>query len=176
MIAALRADQVDFTVTNATSARLREVDMTPALIDLELGYLVVPGSPISNMVDVDRPGMRIGVSAGSTSQASLTRLFKNAAVVPMASLKIAGEQLIEKKLDAFATNKAVLWQLLDVLPGARLLEGRWGLEHLAIAIPKGREAGLTYVKQFATDVRANGQLKSAAARAGLRGTVDAAAP
>lgn len=46
-------------------------------------------------------------------------------------------------MDAFATNKAILFAMQDTLPGARILDGRWGLEHMAIAIPKGRKLELT---------------------------------
>ena len=176
VIDGLKSGAVDFTVTNASAARAQIVDFTPPVIDLELGYLVLPGSPLTSMVDVDRPGMRIGVSRGSSSQVALTKLYKNAQVVPVDSLKMAAQQLTQKQLDAFATNKAVLFQLSDDLPGSRLLDGRWGLEHLAIAIPKGREAGLPYVTQFAGAVQADGQLQTAAARAGLRGTAKPVIP
>ena len=66
---------------------------------------------------------------------------RQAAVVAVPSFKAAIEMLASGKLDAFATNKAVLFQMADTLPGARVLEGRWGTEHLAIAVPQGRAAG-----------------------------------
>jgi len=74
-------------------------------------------------------------------------------------------------LDAFATNKGILFEMADKLPGSRVLEGRWGLESLAIAVPKGRDAGAAWLKAFAADVAAQGQVQQAATRAGLRGTV-----
>ena len=100
----------------------------------------------------------------------LTRTFKQAVVVPVASIKLGQELLRQRKLDAFATNKGILFEMADDLPGFRVLDGRWGLENLAIAIPKGREAALPYVGQFAQDVQASGQLQAIITRAGLRGT------
>lgn len=169
VLEALKAGQVDFTFTNASPARAKEVDFTPTLLDLELGYLVLPGSPISKLADVDRPGIRVGVSQGSTSLATLTREFKHAALVPAATLKSAGEMLSQRKIDAFATNKAILFEMSDELPNARVLDGRWGLEHLAIAIPKGRDAGMGYLRAFAEQARSEGLVTRAAERAGLRG-------
>ncbi len=174
VIEAMKIGEVDFTFTNATDARARDVNFTLPLVNLELGYLVPSGSRLQNTSEIDRPGVKVGVSEGSTSQGVLTRAYKQAEVVPVASLKAASGLLAQRKLDAFATNKGILYELSDGLPGARVLDGRWGLENLAIAIPKGREAGLSYVSRFALTVRRDGTLQSAIERAGLRGTVEPA--
>lgn len=170
VIDALKTGQADFTFTNATAERAKVVDFTAPLVDLELGYLVPAGGTLQDMAEVDRPGRRIGVSQGSTSQGTLGRLYQHASIVPVPSLQAASDMLARGELDAFATNKGILYQLGDGLPGARVLEGRWGQEHLAIAIPKGREAGLPQVREFAAQVRGNGLLQSIIQRAGLRGT------
>jgi len=170
VIEALKSGKVDFTVTNASAVRAKIVDFTPPVIELELGYLVLPGSPVASLGDVDRPGIRIGVSQGSSSQGVLTREFKHAQVVTAPNLKIAAEMLSQRKVDAFATNKAILFEMSDSLPQSRVLDGRWGLEHLAIAIPKGRDRGMDYMRRFARDVAAEGLVTRAAERAGLRGT------
>jgi polar amino acid transport system substrate-binding protein len=61
------------------------------------------------------------------------------------------------------------------MPGARILDGNWGLEHMAIAIPKGREDGLPFVAAFVKEVQANGLLEQIQKQAGLRGAVKAEA-
>lgn len=173
VIDALKASRVDFTVTNATPARAEVLDFTAPLIALELGYLSLPGSPVQTIESVDHPGRRIGVSQGSSSHAALPRMFQYATVVPAPSLQAAAQMLTARELDAFATNKGILFELADTLPGARVLPGRWGLEHLAIGIPKGRDAGMAWLREFAEQARASGAVRRAAERAGLRGTVDA---
>ena len=72
----------------------------------------------------------------------------------------------------FAANKAILDPLADGLPGARVLDGHWGTEPLAIAVPKGRDSGRPWLAQFAFEVRADGLVRRAAERAGLRGLAD----
>lgn len=171
ILEALKSGQVDFTVTNATAVRAKDMDFTPTLVEIELGYLVLPGSPISTLADVDRPGIRVGVSQGGTSHGTLSREFKNATVVPAPTVKSAIEMLSLRKMDAFASNKAILFEMSDQVPGSRVLEWRWGLEHLAIAIPKGRDQGMAYVRKFAEDAKAEGLVTRAVERAGLRGTV-----
>ena len=173
VLEALKTGQVDVTVTNATEARARDMDFTRPLVQLELGYLVMNDSPIQQIEQIDRPGVRVGVSQGSTSQGVLAREFKHASVVPTASLKQAQDMLRQKSIDAFATNKGILFEMSDELAGSKVLAGRWGLENLAIAIPKGRDAGRPLVNAFAEEVRANGQLQKSVARAGLRGTTSA---
>ncbi len=174
VIEAMKIGEVDFTFTNATEARARDVNFTLPLVSLELGYLVPAGSPLQSANEIDRAGIKVGVSQGSTSQGVLTRAYKQAQVLPQPTLKAASEQLAARKIDAFATNKGILYEMADGLPGARVLDGRWGLENLAIAIPKGREAGLSYLSSFALTVRRDGSLQSAIARAGLRGTAEPA--
>lgn len=168
VLGGIKAGTVDFSFTNATEVRARDMDFTEPLIRLELGYLVPPQSTLT-VNEVDRSGVRVGVAQGSSSQGALGRLYKNATVVPAASLAAAQQMLRQGQLDAFATNKGILFEMSDQLPGYRVLDGRWGLESLAIAIPKGREAGMPYLRQFAREVQASGRLSAIVATAGLRG-------
>ncbi|HZY18007.1 MAG TPA: transporter substrate-binding domain-containing protein [Ramlibacter sp.] len=170
VVEALKAGEADLTFTNATEARARDVDFTAPLVRLELGYLVPAGSPLRSAADIDRPGVRVGVSQGSSSQSSLPRLLRSATIVPVPSLEAAQQQLGAQALDAFATNKGILHELGDQLPGSRVLEGRWGLEQLAIAVPKGRQAAAGYLRSFALSLRDSGRLQGMVERAGLRGT------
>jgi polar amino acid transport system substrate-binding protein len=75
------------------------------------------------------------------------------------------------KVEAFATNKATLFEMSDELSGSRVLAGRWGLESFAIGIPKGREAAMPFVSSFVSEAKSNGAVARAVERAGLRGTV-----
>jgi polar amino acid transport system substrate-binding protein len=172
VIAGLKKAEVDMTFTNATSARAKEVDFTPALIQLELGLLVPANSRIQSFADVDRAGVRLGVSQGSSSQGVLGARLKQAAVVPVASLNMVQQMLQRGELDAFATNKGILFELAEKLPGAQVLKDHWGLESLAIAIPKGREAGMPYLRDFAQTLKRQGHVQRMADLAGLRGLAE----
>src|SRR3954465_8295772 len=76
VIEGLKSGKADVTFTNASPARAREVAFTPALLAVEQGFLVPAGSNLINIDEVDRPGMRVGVSTGSTSEGLLTRQAK----------------------------------------------------------------------------------------------------
>jgi polar amino acid transport system substrate-binding protein len=165
----MRAGDVDFTISNATPARAAIVTLSQTLLTIELGYLVPPASPIATIADVERPGIRVGVTQGSTSQGTIPKTLPNAVVVPAQNFKRAIEMFEHGELDVFATNKPTLFEMSDQMPGSKVLDGRWGEEHLAVAIPRGREAGLEYIRHFVEEVQANGLLAQAAERAGLRG-------
>ena len=173
VIEGLKKSDIDMTFTNATSARAKEVDFTPALIQLELGVLVPANSRIQSFADVDRAGVRLGVSQGSSSQGVLGARLKQATLVPVASLGVAQQMLQRGELDAFATNKGILFELAEKVPSAQVLKDRWGLENLAIAIPKGRETAMPYLREFAQEWVRRGELQKMANRAGLRGVAQA---
>jgi polar amino acid transport system substrate-binding protein len=172
VIEGLKTGEVDMTFTNASAARAQVVDFTPALIQLELGVLVPANSRIKKFDDVDQSGVRVGVSQGSSSQAALGQRLKNTQVTPVASLDVVQKMLRDGQLDAFATNKGILFDLAEKLNGFQVLNDRWGFENLAIAVPKGREAGMPYLQNFAQQMKQSGALQQMAQRAGLRGMAD----
>jgi len=171
VIEGLKAGKADITFTNASPARAKEVDFTPPLLGVEQGFLVPAGSRLSTIADVEKPGVRVGVTTGSTSEAALTRGPRPFTLLRAPTLKDAARMLSSGEIDAFSTNKAILSELSDQLPGSRILEGRIGLENMALGIPKGREAGMAWLRGFAEGAMADGTLDRAVARAGVRGTV-----
>ena len=171
VIEAMKSGAVDFTVTNATAARAELVDFTQTLLSVELGYLVPAGSAIVSAADIDKAGNRVGVTKGSTSERTLPKLVPNASIVPAPSVKEAARMIADKQLDAFATNKSILFEMADGLPGAKILDGRWGVEHMAVAVPKAREQAHEYLRRFVEEVQKSGQLVRAIEQSGLRGTV-----
>jgi polar amino acid transport system substrate-binding protein len=171
VLEAVKTGNVDIAFTNASPARARDMDFGPPYLEIELGYLVPQGSAASTPADVDSPGFRVGVTAGSSSDATLTRDLKQATIVRAATIDAAVDMMSAGNLNAFATNKATLFEMAEKLPGSRVLDGRWGVERHAIAIPKGRDRGIAFVRKFTDDVTSEGLVRAAIARAGLRGTV-----
>ena len=173
IVTAIHDGQVDFTVTNATPARANDVSFSQPVLSVELGFLVPANSPINKVDEIDRPGVKIGVTKGSTSERTLPQMFKNATIVPAESVKIAIAMFAGCALDLYATNKPTLFEMSDQMPGARILDGNWGLEHMAVAIPKGRERALPFLNHFVQDLRSGGTLEAIQQQAGLRGAVKA---
>jgi polar amino acid transport system substrate-binding protein len=115
------------------------------------------------------------VTKGSTSERTLPAKFKDAKIVPAENVRVAVDMLSRGELDTYATNKPTLFEMSDAMPGARVLDGNWGLEHMAVAIPKGREQGLPLVGNFVREVQSGGMLAQVQQQAGFRGAVEAEA-
>lgn len=173
VLEALKAGRVDVAFTNASAERAKEMDFTAPYLEIELGFLVPRASPIAALDEVDRPGTRVGVTARSSSDATLSRDLRQARVVRAATVKAGVEMLANNQLDAYATNKSTLFEMAAELPGARVLDGRWGVERHALALPKGRDAGLPFARSFVEAAKTEGLVRAAVARAGLRGAIDA---
>ena len=174
VLAAVKTGEVDVAFTNATAVRARDMDFGPPFLEIELGYLVPRGSALTTQAAMDAPGLRVGVTAGSTSDATLSRDFKHAQIVRTATFDVAIEMMSTGAIDAYATNKATLFEMAEKLPGSKVLEGRWGIERHAIAIPKGREQAMAFIRQFTNEAKSEGVVGAAIARAGLRGAMTSA--
>ncbi len=168
-LAAMKDGRVDFTLANATPARANDVSFSRPVLAIELGWLVPGASSIGRADQIDRPGIRIGVTRGSTSERTLPAMFKRAAIVAAENVKVAVDMLKRGDIDLYATNKPTLFEMSDAMPGARVLDGNWGLEYGAVATPKGREAGLPLLNRFVQDVQASGLLQQIERKVGLRG-------
>jgi len=168
----LKSGEWDVTFFGPNPEREAVLNFTPAFLVIEHGYLVPAGSPIATIDAVDRPGTRIGAPQGGSVNAFLARTVKQATVVPSPSVPAGADLLRSGKVDAFAANKANLFELSDQLPGSRVLEGRIGVDEVAIALPKDRPGGMPYLRRFVEDARTEGLVTAAVRRAGLRGAAD----
>jgi polar amino acid transport system substrate-binding protein len=60
------------------------------------------------------------------------------------------------------------------LLGSRVLDGRPGIDPHAMAMPKGRDPAVAYARRFIEEAKADGLVKAAIERAGMRGAAVAA--
>src|SRR5438105_5408439 len=161
----------DVAFVGFSPARAKEWDFTALHLEMEFGYLIPGGSSISTMADVDRPGIRVAVQEKSQPDVFLSRTVKNAVVVRASSLAGTLEMLKSGKADVIFSIKPSLFETSDQLLGSRVLDGRSGIDPHAMAIPKGRDLGLPYARQFIEDAKSEGLVKAAIERVGMRGAV-----
>ena len=159
----------DAAFVGFSPARAKEWDFTALHLEMEFGYLVPGGSFISTIADVDRPGIRIAVQEKSQPDVFLSRTLKNAVVVRASSLADTLKTLKSGKADAIFSIKPSLFEVSNQLPGSRVLDERAGVDPHAMAMPKGRDAGLAYARQFIEEAKSDGRVKAAIERVGMRG-------
>jgi polar amino acid transport system substrate-binding protein len=168
---AIASGRADIGAFNAANERAKDVWVSSPLFLQESSYLVPGSSRITSQATADQAGLRIGVQQNSTSQRVLAGLLKQATIVPVPNLQNVPEMLTAGRLDAFATNKSILFDVADRVPGSRVLEGSFTTERQAVAVPKGREPAIPFLEQFIKDVTSNGMVAEFARRARARGLI-----
>jgi polar amino acid transport system substrate-binding protein len=151
--------------------RAKEWDFAPVHLEVEFGFLVPASSSISTMADVDRPGIRVAVQEKSGPDTFFSRTLKNAVVIRASSNPGALEALKSGRADVMGSIKPILFETSNQLPGSRVLDGRPGIDPHAMAMPKGRDRGMVYMRQFIGDAKSEGLVKAAIGRVGLRGVI-----
>jgi polar amino acid transport system substrate-binding protein len=161
----------DVAYVGFSPERAREWDFSALHVEVEFGYLIPGGSSISTMADVDRPGIRVAVQERSGPDVFFSRTLRNAVVIRASSNPAALEAVKSGRADVMGSIKPILFEMLNELPGSRVLDGRPGIDPHAMAMPKGRDLGVAYARQFIEDAKSDGLVKAAIERAGLRGVV-----
>jgi polar amino acid transport system substrate-binding protein len=150
----------------AGSGREGTLDFTAGYVQIETTYMVTPGSPIRSIAEVDREGVRVGVADKSAFQPFLVRTLKNAKLLTGPGNPTAFELLRSGKVDVLAGLRHQLMEVAPKLPGSRVLDGRFLVVEQTLAIPKGREAGLRYLREYVEEAKASGMIAKSLAKSG----------
>jgi polar amino acid transport system substrate-binding protein len=169
MFDAVKAAAWDVAFLAIDPGRAGEISFTAAYVEIEGTYLVPPGSPLRTIAEVDGEGVRVGISAKSAYDLFLSRNLQRAQLVRAQDPNAAFELILAAKVDVVAGVKQHLVANAERLPGSRVLDGRFMSIEQALGIPKGREAGVKYLREFIEDVKASGFVAKAIAKAGIRG-------
>lgn len=162
----------DVALMGINTERAAVMDFSAPYMEVEQGYLVRAGVSIATESDVDKAGIRVGVIEKAGADVLLSRTLKDAVLVRTASVPELYALLDAGKADVIAATKASLFAAAGSRPGSRVLDGRILVEPIGMGVPKGRDgAAAAYVGKFVQDAKAEGIVKSAIERAGLRGVV-----
>lgn len=171
LLEAGKAGKWDVAFMGYSAARAKEWDYAPVHVEVEFGFMVPAQPTITKITELDRAGVRVSVQAKSQPAQFLAGMLKLATIVEAPSNSDAAELMAARKVDAMFGIKPVLFNLLGKVPGSSVLDGRPGTDPHAMALPKGRVAGLTFARKFIADAKSNGMVAQAIERAGLRGVV-----
>jgi polar amino acid transport system substrate-binding protein len=169
MVDGLREGAWDVAFLAVDPGRADQITFTAPYIEIEGTYLVPPGSPLHTVADVDRERVRVGISGKSAYDLFLSRNLKQAQLVRAADPNAAFELLLEGKVDVVAGVKQHLVANTEKLPGSRVLDGRFMVIQQAVGIPKGRDVGAKYLREFIEDVKASGFVAEAIERSKVGG-------
>ncbi|AOB33899.1 ABC transporter substrate-binding protein [Bordetella sp. H567] len=149
---------------------------TPPYVLMEGVYVVRADSPIQANEQVDQPGHRVAVGAGSAYALHLARELRHARVVEAPASDQAVEVFLRDGLGVAAGVRQQMRADVDRRPGLRMLDGRFMAIYQSMATAKGRgEAAAAYLDAYIEDVKREGFVAGALARHGVQGAAVAPA-
>ncbi len=153
-------DVWDIGLIGAEPARAEKIAFTAAYAEIEATYLVPAGSPLASIQDVDKPGVRIAVTARSAYDLWLERNIKQATLVRSDSLDAAAEQFVNEKLDALAGLRPRLLTDVKKLAGARILDGQFTAVQQAVGTARANVEAAAFLRDFVEEAKASGLVAS----------------
>ncbi len=159
----------DIAFLGSDPQREKLMSFTQAYLEIDATYLVPGTSPFRAATEVDRKGVRIAAPSRANYELFLSRNLKHAQLVSTQGGDAAFDLLVSGEVDALAGLTQGLLDLVEKLPGSRVLDERFMGVQQAIAVPKGRNAGLTYLRRVVEEVKVSGLVARAIERTGVRG-------
>ncbi|HEY4040379.1 MAG TPA: transporter substrate-binding domain-containing protein [Rhodopila sp.] len=162
-------DVWDIGLIGAEPARAEKIAFTAAYAEIEATYMVPPRSPLKTIADVDRPGVRIAVTARSAYDLWLERNIAHATLVRSDSLDSAYQQFVAEGLDALAGLRPRLLTDVGKMPGAVILPGQFTAVQQAVGTAKANLAASEWLWAFVEDAKTSGTVAEFIERHGVTG-------
>ena len=167
----LKKGEADIGLLAFDPARAKEVDFSTPYALAQNTYLVPVDSAIKSVADIDKPGIRVGVTERDAGELYLSRVLKAAEIKrnTTGNLDLVTKWLAGHEVDAYGTNRQRLTEIAARNPGYRLLPNNfYGVEQ-SVIVAKGNKALLDEVDAVLDEARRSGFIAQAIARSGLIG-------
>jgi polar amino acid transport system substrate-binding protein len=163
----------DIGLIGAEPQRAEKIAFTAAYTEIEATYLVPAGSKITAIDQVDRPGVRIAVTARAAYDLWLERNIKHATVLRVETNALG--KFRDEGLEAFAGLRPGLLTDIEKFPGARILDGQFTAVQQAIGTQKRNAAAAAFLRDFVEEAKASGLVARLIEQHKVRGLSVAAA-
>ena len=169
----------DIAIGPRVLAPADKADSTADLWVVSLVYVAAPGKKFTDIASVDKTGTKIGTIRGAPSDRVLTRQIKAAEIIriPLSPTISADavELLRSGTVDVFGADSGVGYPVAELLPGAKIVPGAFGMVRVAAALPKDRStAAQAALETLVEEAKQTGVVQRAIDAKGLRGVTVAA--
>lgn len=171
VIDSIKKGEADIGFLAFDPQRAKEVDFSQPYALAQNTFLVREDSPLKSVGDIDRPGIRIGVTERDAGDLYLSRHLQAAEIKRngTGNLNIVIPWLGDRTVDAYGTNRQRLTEIAMRNPGYRLLpDNFYGVEQ-SVVVAKGSTALLEDVNALLDEARRSGLIATAIEQAGLLG-------
>ena len=159
----------DIGLIGAEPQRAEKIAFSAAYAQIEATYLVPAGSPITEIAQVDQPGIRIAVTARSAYDLWLERHIQHATLLRTDTLDSALTRFVDEKLEVLAGLRPRLTTDLASLPGARILADKFTAVQQAIGTARKNTAAAAWLHDFVEEAKSTGMVAGFIARHGVHG-------
>ena len=176
VIEAVKHGEADVGFVAYEATRLGTVDFSQTYMLVRQSFLVLDGSPIKAIADIDRAGQKIAGTVNDSITLCMKRILKQATVVELENNPTElSKALTARTIDALGANRQRLTTLSTATPATRLLPDDLFNVPQNIVVPKDRPIALAAVNALIDEVRTSGFLQSAIERGGAIGVTVAPA-
>lgn len=161
---ALKRNEWDIAFLAIETVRASEIEFTAPYVIIEGIYVVPDGSPIGSIENVDRASNRISVVQGSAYDLYLSRSIKHATIVRSMSGAAAMDSFVNDKLEVMAGVRQAIVGLMKGHAGLRVIEPPFMEIRQAMGTPKGRLAGVDFLKIVVEEMKASGAVAASLRR------------
>ena len=166
---AVSDDAWDVAFLGAEPQRADRIAFSAAYLEIPVTFLVPPGSPIREVAQVDREGVRIAVADKSAYDLFLTRSIKHAKLLRVPGIPESYQLFEREKLEALSGLKPQLVADAERMPGSRILEGQVTAVQQAAGVPRARSHAAAFLKAVIEELKSSGFVERTIRKHGVRG-------
>ena len=161
----------DIAILAIEKTRAKTISFSPAMTEIEAGYVVHKSSTLQGTEEVDAKGMKIAAPEKAGYELYLTSALKNASIVRTKNFANSIEIFNENAVDALAGLKPNLIESMSKLPDGRLMPDNFMTINHGFAIALGKPAANAYLENFVKDLIATGFVARSIEKHQIKGLV-----
>jgi putative glutamine transport system substrate-binding protein len=148
-------DAIAATMT-ITPERAKVVDFSKSYFNAGQSLLVLKGSSVKSVADLNKSGMRVLAVQGSSSVDNIKKVAPNATVVALQDYATALTALKAGQGDALTTDNGILYGMAAGQSNLAVVGGTFTTEPYGIAMDKNNPKLVTAVNKAIDEMRADG--------------------
>jgi polar amino acid transport system substrate-binding protein len=173
-VAAVASEQADVGFFAVDPVRGAGIAFTAPYVLIEGCFLVRENAPIEDYSQVDTPGTRVAVGAGSAYDLFLTRELERASIFRVATSPGVTDAFLQHGLEVAAGIRQQLQADALRHGGLRLIDEPFMVIQQAMGIARARgEAAAVYLRCFVDEIRSSGYIRESLARHRIEGATAA---
>lgn len=159
----------DVAILAIEQTRAKTLTFSPAITEIEGGYVVHQKSSISRIEQVDAKGVKIAAPVGAGYELYLTNALKNASIVRTKNFANSIEVYNLNQVDVLAGLKPNLMDSMSKFPEGKLLDGHFMVINHGFATPRGHYAADEYLRNFVKELIESGFIASSIEKHQIKG-------